>query len=339
MIKFAHPWLALILVPWLIIGVWSFWRQSQATRELRQLGEERIRWYVLGRVHFSQQKVKHLLFFLAVGFLIAAGIGPKVGTRIVELKRQGVDILFLLDTSISMDARDIKPSRLEKAKYEVNRLIEGLRGDRVGMIVFAGTAHLHFPLTSDYAAARLFLNAVDTRLIQVQGTVIADALELAIRTFDQESKKYKTLVILSDGEDHDGRALELAREAAATGITIHTVGIGSRSGAPIPIAEGKDFKKDREGKVVASILNESMLEDLAHAGNGTYSRVDNRSGTLDDLLSEILAMEKRTLKTHEFSHFENRFQFFLIPALMLFLAEFLLPGGRREIPRIERRYV
>ncbi|MFC1484082.1 VWA domain-containing protein [Candidatus Neomarinimicrobiota bacterium] len=338
MIKFAHPLLAFLLIPWFGIGIWSLWRQAKTLRRLKQIGEERIRWYVLGRVRFSRQKVKQVLFFMGVGFLILASIGPKVGTRVVELKRKGVDILFLLDTSISMDAADIKPSRLEKAKYEVNRLIGGLQGDRVGMIVFAGTAHLHFPLTSDYAAARLFLNAVDTRLIQVQGTVIAEALDLAVETFDQESKKYKTLVILSDGEDHDGKALELAQKAADTGMVIHAVGIGSRSGAPIPLSAGMDFKKDNEGKVVTSILNESMLEDLAHAGTGTYTRVDNRGGDLDALLNAMLSMEKRTLKTHEFSHFEDRYQFFLVPALLLFLVEFLLPGGRREIPRIGRRY-
>jgi Ca-activated chloride channel family protein len=339
MIKFAHPVIALLFLPWLGVGIWAIWRQARALQELKLIGSERIQWFVLGRIRFPQQKLKHLLFFLGVGFLILAGTGPKIGTRVVELKRQGVDILFLLDTSISMDASDISPSRLEKAKYEVSRLIDGLQGDRVGMIVFAGTAHLHFPLTSDYAAARLFLYAIDTRLIQVQGTVIAEALDLAIETVDQESKKYKTLVILSDGEDHDGRALELAQKAANTGIIIHTVGIGSRSGAPIPLARSKDYKKDSEGKVVTSILNETMLEKLAHVGNGTYTRVDNRSGDLDVLLNEILSMEKRTLKTHEFSHYEDRYQFFLVPALMLILFEFVIPGGKREIPRMRRRYV
>ncbi|MFB0516047.1 MAG: VWA domain-containing protein, partial [Candidatus Neomarinimicrobiota bacterium] len=316
----------------------SLWQQGRATRRLKRLGESRVQWYVLGRVRFPRQPVKNGLFFLGLGFLILAAVGPKVGTRVVELKRQGVDVIFLLDTSTSMDATDVKPSRLEKAKYEAGRLIDGLRGDRVGMIVFAGTAHLHFPLTADYAAARLFLNAVDTRLVQVQGTVIAEALELATRTFDPETKKYKSVVILSDGEDHDGRALELARKAAETGIIIHAVGIGSPSGAPIPIEDGKEFKKDRSGRVVTSVLNELMLEDLAQAGKGTYSRVDNRSGNLDGLLEEILSMEKRTLKTHEFSQFEDRYQLFALPALLCFLLELFLPGGRREAPKARSRY-
>jgi len=338
MIQFAHPQLALLFIPWLGLLAWNLLRLGRAARRLRQLGESRVQWYVLGRVRFPRQWTKSLLFFLGLGFLLLAAVGPKVGTKVVELKRQGVDVIFILDTSTSMDATDIRPSRLGKAKYEVGRLISGLQGDRVGMIVFAGTAHLHFPLTSDYAAARLFLNAVDTRLVQVQGTVIAEALELAMRTFDPETKKYKSVVILSDGEDHDGRALQLARQAAETGIIIHTVGIGSPSGAPIPIAGGKEFKKDKAGRIVTSVLNEPMLEELARAGGGTYTRVDNRSGNLEGLLEEILSMEKRTLKTHEFSQFEDRFQFFAFPALFCLLLELLLPGGRLEAPKVRSRY-
>ncbi|UCH62441.1 MAG: VWA domain-containing protein [Fidelibacterota bacterium] len=338
MIQFAHPQLALLFIPWAGLMAWSFWRQERAIRRLRELGESRVQLYVLGRVRFPRQRAKNMLFFLGLGFLIMAAVGPKAGTKVVELKRQGVDVLFMLDTSTSMDARDVKPSRLEKAKYEVGRLIDGLRGDRVGMIVVAGTAHLHFPLTSDYAAARLFLNAVDTRLVQVQGTVLAEGLELAMRTLDQETKKYKSLVILSDGEDHDGRALQLARKASDTGIIIHTVGIGSLAGAPIPINDNREFKKDRDGRTVTSVLNESMLEELARAGGGTHTRVDNRSGSLVGLLEEILSMEKRTLKIHEFSQFEDRYQLFALPALIFLLLELLLPGGRREAPKALSRY-
>ena len=207
MIRFAHPELAYLLVPWLALFIWIHWQQARTRRRLQALGGERVHYYVLGRIRFRRQVIKTTMFFLGLLLLIVSAIGPKVGTRVVELKHQGVDVVFILDTSISMDAQDIKPSRLEKAKYEVARLIDGLSGDRVGLIVFAGTAHLHFPLTSDYAAARLFLNAVNTCLVQVQGTVIADALKLAMDTFDPESRKYKTVVLLSDGEDHDGRAL------------------------------------------------------------------------------------------------------------------------------------
>lgn len=338
MIQFAHPQLALLFVPWLVIFIWSLVRQRGTIRRLKQLGGARVQWYVLGRVRFRRQRAKNALFFLGLLFLIAAATGPQIGTKVVELERQGVDILFVLDTSISMDATDVRPSRLEKAKYEVARLMAGLRGDRVGMIVFAGTAHLHFPLTSDFAAARLFLNAVDTRLVQVQGTVMAEALERAMEAFDPETKKYKAVVILSDGEDHDGRAVELARKAAATGIVIHTVGLGSSGGGPIPIAGGTAFKKDKQGRIVTSILNEVMLAELARTGNGTYTRVDDRGGSLAGLLEDIMSMEKRTLKTQEFSRFEDRYQLLIIPALVCFLLEILLPGGRKESPGLLSRY-
>ncbi len=338
MIQFAYPLSGLLLVPWLGLLVWSLVFRRRANRALRTLGEERVQWYVLGRLRLPRQTDKTLLLFAGLGLLIIAAAGPKVGTRVVELEHQGADVLLLLDTSVSMDATDVRPSRLEKAKYEVGHLISQLEGDRVGIIVFAGSAHLHCPLTSDYAAVRLFLNAVDTRLVELQGTVIGEALDLALRTFDGESRKFKALVVLSDGEDHDGRALEVAREAANQGIIIHTVGIGSQSGAPIPVGDGTEFKKDRDGRVVTSILNELVLEELARAGNGTYRRVDNRSGSLAALAEEIGAMEKRTLKTQEFTRFEDRYQYFVFPALLCLVAELLLPGGRRKAPRARSRY-
>ncbi len=338
MIQFAHPKLALLFIPWLGLLVWILWRQKHASARLQQLGDSRVQWYVLGRVRFSRQRVKNILFSLGLGLLIVAAIGPKVGTKVVELKRQGVDVLFIIDTSSSMDAADVKPSRLEKAKYEIGRLIDGLQGDRIGMVVLAGTAHLHCPLTSDYAAAHLFLNAVDTRLIQVQGTVLAEGLDLAVSALNSETEKYKTAVIFSDGEDHDGRALELAQKAAETGIVIHTVGVGTPTGAPIPINGGTEFKKDRDGLVVTSVINEPMLRELARIGGGTYTRVDNRTGSLEGLLEEILSMEKRTLKTHEFSQFEDRYQLFVFPALLCLLLELLLPGGRMAAPKARSRY-
>ncbi|MCH8327277.1 MAG: VWA domain-containing protein [Candidatus Marinimicrobia bacterium] len=338
MIHFDFPQIAWLLVPWSLMLIWRIQGQRRSMRRLANLGGPRVRYVVLGRVQLSRQWTKMALFFAGSALLIVAATGPKLGTRVVELKRQGVDLLLLLDTSVSMDAADVKPSRMEKAKYEVGRLISSLEGDRIGMIVFAGSAHLHFPLTSDYAAARLFLNAVDTRLVQLQGTVLSEALRLAIDTFDPETEKYKSVVILSDGEDHDGRALEIATEAAATGIIIHTVGVGSPAGAPIQIAGGNEFKKDAAGRVVTSKLNEPMLRALARAGGGTYTRVDNRSGDLSLLADEILAMEKRTLKTQAFSQFEDRYQFFVLPALLLLIMELLLPGGFKSPPKVRSRY-
>ncbi len=338
MIRFAYPMAGLLALPWFLLLVWSLFHIRRAHRAIRDLGQERVQLYVLGRLRLPRQTAKTWLLFTGLGLLILAATGPKVGTRVMELKRQGVDVLLLLDTSTSMDATDVRPSRLEKAKYEAGRLIDRLEGDRVGIIVFAGSAHLHCPLTSDYAALRLFLNATDTRLVQFQGTVIGEALDLALATFDSESRKYKTVVVLSDGEDHDSRALETAQKAVEQGIIIHTVGIGTKAGAPVPLVGGAEFKKDQDGRIVTSILNELVLEELARAGGGTYQRVDNRSGNLSGLAEEIDAMEKRVLKTQEFSQYENRYQYFLLPAMLCLLAELLLPGGRVRAPQIRSRY-
>jgi len=339
MIRFVNPEIAYLFIPWFLLLLWAILWSYRTARRFHFLGDKRVRWYVLGRVRPGSQYLKTFLLYIALGLVIFAATGPQIGTRIVELERQGVDVLFVLDTSTSMDAEDVQPSRLEKAKYETGRIIAGLQGDRVGMIVFAGTAHLHFPLTSDYAAARLFLNAVDTRLVQVQGTVLSEALQLAGDTFDPETRKYQTMVVLSDGEDHDGRAVGIAYEAAAAGIVIHTVGIGTQSGAPIPVGDGRDFKRDREGRIVTSIMNESILREVALAGRGTYTRVDNQSGNLQPLLDDILSMEKRTLKTQEFSQFEHRYQVFLLPAFLLLLLELILPGGKKTVPKVRSRYV
>ncbi len=312
MIRFGAPYMALLFVPWLLIAIWHYYRQRKVINRLRGLGNDRIQHFLLGRLRISRSQGKLVLFYLGLAFLLVSATGPQIGTKIVELEQQGVDILFLLDTSVSMDASDVAPSRIEKAKYEIGQLIAELNGDRVGMIVFAGTAHLHFPLTSDYAAARLFLNSVDTRLVQFQGTVIGDALRLAVDSFDPESDEHKTIVLLSDGEDHDGRALEFANQAAESGIIINVVGVGSHAGAPIPIKGGSEFKKDNSGRVITSTLNERALEDIATAGGGTYTRVDNRVANLTGLKEEIQSMRKRTLRSQEFSQFEDRFQLFLI---------------------------
>ncbi len=338
MIRFAAPYMVILFIPWLLIAVWHFYRQRKIIKTLLDLGNDRVQHFLLGRLRIPRQQVKLGLFYLGLGFLLIGATGPQIGTKIVELEQQGVDILFLLDTSVSMDARDVAPSRIEKAKYEIGQLISKLHGDRVGMIVFAGTAHLHFPLTSDYAAARLFLNSVDTRLVQFQGTVISDGLRLAIDSFDPDSDEHKTVVLISDGEDHDGRALALAQQVAETGIIINVVGVGSHAGAPIPINGGSEFKKDKSSRVITTTLNERALKEIATAGNGSYTRVDNRIASLSGLLDEIQSMRKRTLRSQEFSQFEDRFQLFLIPAFIFLLIEFILPEGRRENPQARRRF-
>jgi len=261
-------------------------------------------------------------------------VGPQIGTKLTQLNRKGVDVIIALDTSTSMDAIDVSPSRIEKAKHELSRFMNGLDGDRVGLIVFAGSAHLHCPLTSDYSAARLFLNSVDSKIIATQGTDMAAALELAMENIPEEDETYKVIVLVSDGEDHQGRVMKLVEDAKKRGIIIHTMGVGTATGGPIPILDvsgkRKDFKKDRNGNIVTSKLNGATLSDIAFKTGGKYIRVENQSNAIAPIIHEISEMESRELKSHVFSQYEDRFQVFLIIALLLFLAEFFISTRTKE---------
>ena len=276
-------------------------------------------------------------------FLIFAASGPQIGTTFQEVERKGVDILVALDVSKSMLAEDVKPTRLEKAKFEISRLIYQLKGDRIGLVVFAGTSHLYLPLTGDYEAARLFVNAVDTEMVRSQGTALSDALMTGLDAFPKEDQKHRTLIVMSDGEDHEGEAVESAKRLAEAGVVVHSVGVGTNAGALIPIydTQGRraDYKKDRRGKLVTSTLNDAMLREIAAAGSGVSVRFDGRSGSMDDLLGVIETMEKRTLKTHEYSQFEDRYELFLACAFLFFVANLLTPTRRKREEAWRGRFV
>jgi len=237
-------------------------------------------------------------------------------------------LIIALDVSTSMNAVDVKPSRLEKAKYELSRLINNLKGDRIGLVVFAGTAHLHLPLTTDYAAARLFLQSITTDLISTQGTDLSSAMNLAIEQIKEDSEQYKVVVIVSDGEDHQGNIMALTQEAKNMDFMIHTLGIGTSAGGPIPILDENgnrlEFKKDRNGNIVTTKLNDAILNEIAYTAGGKYIRVENQANAIMPLLEEIEEMEKREIKSHVFSQYENRYQIFLLLALICFLIEFFI---------------
>jgi len=309
---------------------------------LETLGIASIKKFLLNRVKYSSIRLRSRLIILGIIFILLASVGPQIGMKLTEFTREGVDIFILLDTSVSMNAIDVKPSRIEKAKYELGRLLNSLEGDRAGLIAFAGSAHLHCPLTEDYSASRLFLNMMDTDLITTQGTDLAAAIQLALDHVENNNEKFKVFVLVSDGEDHLGEAVTLAEHAQKMGIIIHTLGVGTLAGGPIPIYDdnGKrlKFKKNRSGQVVTSILNESTLDEIARITGGIYIRVENQVNAIAPLLKEIDQMEKRELKSHVFSQYEDRYQIFLIIGLMLFLAEFLIPTRTKKEMAWEGRF-
>jgi Ca-activated chloride channel family protein len=267
--------------------------------------------------------LKFVLLLLSYTFLVIAIAGPQTGSRLEEVKRKGIDLMIALDVSNSMLAEDIKPNRLERAKQAISRLIDKLEGDRIGIVVFAGKAYMQLPITTDYGAAKMFLSTINTNLIPTQGTVIADAIEMAGTSFG-ESKRNKAIVIITDGEDHQGNVLEQTEAALKKGIRIYTIGMGSPDGAPIPIYNGNiqtGYKKDREGTTIISRLDETLLQRIASLGNGFYVRANNTETGLQKIFEEINKIEKTEIESKQFSDYENRFQYFIALSLIFLVFE------------------
>lgn len=331
MLKFEHIsflW-ALSLIPAVIALFWySRYRRKKA---LQNFASSHLIEILMPDI--SKTKPAWRLFFLclALGSVIIAAAGPKIGTRLEEVKREGVDLMICIDVSKSMLAEDYKPNRLKRAKRAIQKLVDNLRADRIGMVVFAGEAFVQLPITADYAAAKLFLEHISTDMVSTQGTAIGDAVSLATQSFDENSEAGKAIIVISDGEDHEGGAEEAARGARDQGITVHTIGFGSVEGAPIPIYRGKQqigYVKDRAGQTVITKLNSKMLEDLADAGGGKYVRATNTDSGLGFIFDEIAKMETAEFKSEMYTDYENRFQYFLALALLAITA-YRLIGVKR----------
>ena len=252
----------------------------------------------------------------------------------MEVKREGIDLIIAVDVSNSMQAEDIQPNRLERTKRGIEKLIDQLKGDRIGMVVFAGKAFVQLPLTTDYAAAKLFTSHLGTELINEQGTAIGAALELSMESFDSESETSKAIIVVTDGENHEDNAIEIAQEAVNQGIKIYTIGMGSAEGAPIPIySSGRQigYKKDRDGTTVVTRLNEKMLTELAEIGNGIFIRANSGNAGLKKILDSIEGMNKKEIESKIFSEYEDRYQYFISIALLLLIMEILLPEKRSKL--------
>ena len=331
MLRFANQILLylLLLLPVLVLFYYFAFRAK--TKALQRFGNLELLQKLIKTTSRKRQMVKIVLLLTAVLFMVLALARPQIGTRFEEVKREGVDIFIALDVSTSMLAQDIQPDRLSKAKYEVEKLIDLFEGDRVGLIAFAGVAFVQCPLTLDYGAAKIFLDIIDPDLIPTPGTAISDAIKKAIDAFESTERKHKVLILITDGEDHSGDALKLAEEAEKQGIIIHCVGIGSPKGEPIPVDSNNsnDFKKDRQGNVVITKLDEVTLEKIALQTGGTYYRATGQGDFLEKIYEQIGKMEKKELGSRRFSQFEDRFQYLLIISLVLLVVEFLLSERKK----------
>jgi Ca-activated chloride channel family protein len=268
--------------------------------------------------------LKFVLKMCALALLIVALANPRAGKKLKEAKREGIDIVLALDISYSMKAEDLKPSRLERAKQAISRLLDKLQSDRVGLIVFAGSAKVMFPLTTDYSAAKMFLSVIDPEFVSEQGTAIGDAMDIAVQKFKTEEKQKKALIIISDGENHEDDAVEAAKKAAEKGFVVYTIGMGSPDGAPIPLSSGGDVRgylKDEDGKTVVSKLNADALQEIAIAGGGSFIRTYQSEPDLQELINKIDKMEKKQFEAKKFSEYDSKYQYFAFASLILFAIE------------------
>lgn len=328
--QYSEHLFILVFIPlFILLFIWMIvWRRNK----LRKLGEERLISSQIGGYISGRSTLKFIL--LAIAFM-ATGIGwanLRKGDKMEKVQRKGVDVVVALDLSKSMLAKDIEPDRLTRAKQLVNRTIDKMQNDRVALVVFAGRAYLQVPLTIDYAAMKMLLQNVKPDLIPTQGTVIGEAIGLSMKSFSQKERKYKSLIIISDGEGHDDNAEAMAREAADEGVIIHTIGIGSPQGATLYDPDTKSVKLDEQGQPVVSKLNEQELKSIAAAGKGTYTRLQNIDDASDKIIAAIESMEQRTAKgvNVEYQSYNSYFQYFLLLALIALIIEWILPGAANK---------
>ncbi len=314
--------IGLLAIPALILVF--YFGKILYNRKLKLWADNNLLIRLIPEVSSVRTVLKFSFVILSLGLLIISIARPQYGTKLSEVKRKGVEIVIALDVSNSMLAEDIQPNRLENAKMAISRLIDRLENDKIGLIVFAGDAYVQMPVTTDYAAAKLFLNSISTQIIPKQGTAVGAAITLAMRSFSPEVDKSRAIVIITDGENHEEGAEDAAKEAFAAGIRVHTIGIGSPQGVPIPItgASGfKEFRKDNEGNVIISKLNEDLLRSMSASAGGVYVRANASRTGLNNILDEMNKMEKQEIQMKVYSEYDEQFVYYAGFALLLLLID------------------
>ena len=317
---------ALYLIPILIGLVWySLFKQNKLLVKFANIKLHKILFPLRSTI---KTIIKNGLIIISIILLIFAIANPQIGSKIEEVKQVGIDVFILLDVSLSMTAEDIKPNRLEKAKHEISKLIQRLKGDRIGLIIFSGNAYIQFPLTTDYSAANLFLSAVTVNSVPQPGTAIGPAIKLALNSFKKDEDTQKAIVIITDGEDHEGDLISISEQSNNLGVKIYAIGLGSPQGAPIPVYNNSGsqigYKKDRSGNVVLTKLNESVLQEITNKGNGKYFRGSNTDDELELIYNELASLEGTEFGATKITEYEDRYYYFLFPAIIILLIEIFI---------------
>ena len=330
MLRFEDPiylWM-LLIIPILVLVRFIVWRKRK--HNLRKFGDPSLLKEMMPDVSKYRPTIKFCLLLSAITILIFMIARPQVGSKISHEKREGIEVLIALDISNSMLAQDVIPSRLEKSKLLIEDLVDHFTNDKVGLVVFAGDAFVQLPITNDYVSAKMFLQNINPSLITTQGTDLARAISLSQSCFTQREHIGRAIIVITDGEDHEGGALEAAREAYKKGINVFILGVGTSKGAPIPDGNG-GYLKDNSGQTVLSALNEQMCQQVAKAGNGVYIHVDNTSDAQERLNKELSKLQSGISDTVVYSEYNEQFQIFGIILLLLLIVETILLESRNPL--------
>jgi Ca-activated chloride channel homolog len=324
MFRFEEPTYLYLLLLLPLLAAFYIYSNYKRKKSIRKFGDPELLAQLMPDVSKHRPNIKFWLIFASIGLFTVLLARPQFGSKLETVKRSGVEIMIALDISNSMLAQDIQPSRLDKAKQLVSRLVDELEDDKVGMIVFAGDAFTQLPITSDYISAKMFLESINPSLITKQGTAIGAAISLATRSFTPQEGVGRAIIVITDGENHEGGATEAVKSAVEKGIQVHVLGVGSTDGSPIPVEGTNDFRRDRDGNVIITRLNENMCREIAKEGNGIYVRVDNTNSAQKAINQEINKMAKADVDSKVYTQFDEQFQAIAWMILFLLLAEMLI---------------
>ncbi|MCC8188083.1 MAG: VWA domain-containing protein [Bacteroides sp.] len=333
MFRFEEPTYLYLLLLLPLAAAFYHYSNYLRRKAIRKFGDPELMAQLMPDVSKYRPDIKFWLVLVAIGLAVILLARPQFGSKMETIRRSGAEVIIALDISNSMLAQDIQPNRLERAKRIISRLVDELENDKVGMIVFAGDAFIQLPITSDYISAKMFLESIDPSLITKQGTAIAAAINLGVRSFTPQEDVGRTIIIITDGEDHEGDAMQAARDAVSKGIQVNVMGIGSPEGAPIPIEGTNDFRRDREGNVVVTRLDETMCKEIAQSGNGIYVRVDNSNAAQRAITQEINKLAKADIETQVYTEYNEQFQVIAWMILLLLLVDLLILERRNPLFR------
>lgn len=326
MFRFANTYMLYFLLLLPIVVLLFHFVQRKKAKSISEFGDSSLMPLLMPEASKSKQLWKFYLFLLSISFIILGLARPQFGSKLQEVKRKGIEIMIALDVSNSMNAQDIQPSRLERAKQIVSKLVDKLGDDKIGLIVFAGDAYIQVPITTDYVSAKMFLSHITTGMVQVQGTAIGKAIDMSATSFSANSDLQKVIIIITDGENHEDDPVASAKAANEKGILVYTMGMGLPEGAPIPEGSSNslNFMKDNEGHTVISKLDEATLVKTAAAGGGDYIRGNNAQAGINGLFAKVEKLSKKEYESKMYSEYDDQFQYFFGFALILLFIEFIL---------------